>query len=132
MPEVPDIDIERLGEADNQEKDVEGDANRDGEVPYGCGKGERRSGRPADVDDVEAGARPFGKRLADRAPLLAQQPDREEDADEGNGTRQAAPKRPVPAEAQNEAQDHDHDRKDDQGPQGIEEIADLFEDGFHR
>jgi hypothetical protein len=96
MPEIPDVDIQSLGQAEEEQEDIEQDTERDDQVANRCGKRQRRCSRPAYVDDIEVRAGILRKVLADRADGATQQTDRQKDTDEGHSRHQAAADRAVP------------------------------------
>lgn len=110
LPEVPDVDVDRLRRLRDEHEDVDEQAERDDEDAHLAAEGDRRRARPADINDaqVDAEAVRHGRRHRHDGPL--QQRQHQVDADEAHAHEQRGAQGFRKARAEADAHDQQNDR----------------------
>jgi hypothetical protein len=121
VPEVPDVDVERPGQAAEQHQDVDGDADRDDPQPDRRAEGDRRGRWPTDVDDVALHSGALDDRLGDVGEAGEHQADHQIDTDEGDTDGHGSAEGPSGLRSQDHCDDEDDDGQEHSGPQTVDD-----------
>ena len=121
VPEIPDIDIQGLGEPDEQQDHI--DQDRDGDDPQPDLGGKRDGGgrRPANIHNVERGAGILDHRLTDCGQGAPHEADDQVDTDERNTDSDRGAESPAGFSAEDQSNEENDDGQHDSCPKVIKE-----------
>ena len=131
VPEVPDVDVEGLGQAGGQQNDVDEQCHRDDPQTDVRTKGDGGSGRPADINNVALNASAGNHSTCYTVNGAPHQANNKANTDEGDTNDHGGAECSARFCSQDDRKEEDDDREHYRGAQGVKQGFKAYKKRIH-